>query len=240
LNGEVRHLTVAAVKAIHAEVLAAHGGAAGLRDEALLESAVAAPQATMMGQPLISHPIELAAAYLFYLCRNHARSSTGTSAQLWVRAWSFSNKTNYSPPKSWRPMTGKSSSSTSLRASSTATRRRGGCANWLNDRENRSRPQLYRRLGVDLFQGTAPRSSLSKIHDHPSGNDRVRSSRRDFFGWLCRRDGVHVRHLVRQQRLIFSDLRLPISDLPLSRRPYFWFRLSSQPRRPAAPAAFVA
>jgi death-on-curing protein len=68
----LRHLTVAAVKAIHAEVLAAHGGAPGIRDETLLESAVAAPQATMMGQPLISDPIEIAAAYLFYLCRNHA------------------------------------------------------------------------------------------------------------------------------------------------------------------------
>lgn len=68
----LRHLTVGAVKAIHAEVLAAHGGAHGIRDETLLESAVAAPQATMMGQPLISEPIEIAAAYLFYLCRNHA------------------------------------------------------------------------------------------------------------------------------------------------------------------------
>ena len=43
----------------------------GIWDEALLESAVAAPQATMMGQPLIEDPIEVAAAYLFYLCRNH-------------------------------------------------------------------------------------------------------------------------------------------------------------------------
>lgn len=33
---------------------------------------MAAPQATMMGQPLISDPIEIAAAYLFYLCCNHA------------------------------------------------------------------------------------------------------------------------------------------------------------------------
>ncbi|MFM7817685.1 MAG: type II toxin-antitoxin system death-on-curing family toxin, partial [Verrucomicrobiota bacterium] len=38
----------------------------------LLESAVAAPQATMAGQPLLSDPVEIAAAYLFYLCRNHA------------------------------------------------------------------------------------------------------------------------------------------------------------------------
>lgn len=72
MSDPLRHLTVAAVKAIHAEVLAAHGGASGIRDETLLESAVAAPQATMMGQPLISDPIETAAAYLFYLCRNHA------------------------------------------------------------------------------------------------------------------------------------------------------------------------
>ena len=68
----VRHLTVPAVKAIHAEVLAAHGGARGIRDQALLESAVAAPQAAMMGKPLMSDPIEIAAAYLFYLCRNRA------------------------------------------------------------------------------------------------------------------------------------------------------------------------
>ena len=65
------HLTASSVRAIHEQVLAAHGGAAGVREAALLESAVAAPQATMMGQPLISDPVEIAAAYLFYLCRNH-------------------------------------------------------------------------------------------------------------------------------------------------------------------------
>jgi len=72
LSEAIRHLTVPAVKAIHVEVLAAHGGARGIRDEALLESAVAAPQATMIGRPLMSDPIEIAAAYLYYVCRNHA------------------------------------------------------------------------------------------------------------------------------------------------------------------------
>jgi death-on-curing protein len=71
LNESLKYLTVAAVKAIHRQVLAAHGGATGIREETLLESAVAAPQASMMGQPLISDPIEIAAAYLFYICRNH-------------------------------------------------------------------------------------------------------------------------------------------------------------------------
>jgi death on curing protein len=71
MSAPLAHPTVSAVKAIHAEVLAAHGGSRGLRDAALLESAVAAPQATMMSEPLITDPVELAAAYLFYLCRNH-------------------------------------------------------------------------------------------------------------------------------------------------------------------------
>jgi death-on-curing protein len=71
LSKPLKHLRVGAVKAIHREVLAAHGGASGIRDETLLESAVAAPQATMMGQPLISDPIEIGAAYLFYICKNH-------------------------------------------------------------------------------------------------------------------------------------------------------------------------
>lgn len=60
----------AAVNAIHAEVLAAHGGGQGIRDEGMLESAVAAPQATWGGEPIMTDPNEIAAAYLFYLCRN--------------------------------------------------------------------------------------------------------------------------------------------------------------------------
>ena len=66
-----RHLTVEAVRAIHEQVLKAHGGSPGLRDAALLESAVAAPQASFGGEPLIKDGIEIAAAYLFYLCKNH-------------------------------------------------------------------------------------------------------------------------------------------------------------------------
>ena len=71
MNSPLKHPTVEAVIAIHAEVLAAHGGGVGIRSVELLESAVAAPQATMMGQPMISDPVEVAAAYLFYLCSNH-------------------------------------------------------------------------------------------------------------------------------------------------------------------------
>ena len=70
MSKRIAHLTASAVKAIQNEVLASHRGLKGIRDEALLESAVATPQATMMGQPRISDPLEIAAAYLFYICRN--------------------------------------------------------------------------------------------------------------------------------------------------------------------------
>ncbi|MCF7688853.1 MAG: Fic family protein [Cephaloticoccus sp.] len=70
MSREWKHLTAEAVKAIHAQVLAAHGGGEGLRDLGLLESAVASPQATWGGEPIMDDPLEIAAAYLFYLCRN--------------------------------------------------------------------------------------------------------------------------------------------------------------------------
>ncbi len=71
MSGTLFHPEIADVLAIHDVVLAQHGGSAGLRDRALLESAIAAPQATFGGEPLIADPVEVAAAYLFYLCRNH-------------------------------------------------------------------------------------------------------------------------------------------------------------------------
>lgn len=67
----VFHLTRDIVEEIHSEAIGQFGGSEGLRDEALLESAIAAPQASMMGRPVFTDPVEIAAAYLFYLCRNH-------------------------------------------------------------------------------------------------------------------------------------------------------------------------
>ena len=65
------HLDVAMVLEIHAEAIGRFGGSPGIRDVALLESAVAAPQATFAGESLYEDHIEIAAAYLFYLCCNH-------------------------------------------------------------------------------------------------------------------------------------------------------------------------
>ena len=65
------HLTVEIVREIHGEGIARFGGLEGVRDTALLESAVAAPQASFGGQSPYKDLAEVAAAYLFYFCRNH-------------------------------------------------------------------------------------------------------------------------------------------------------------------------
>ena len=68
---ECIHLTVDIVKDIHRTVIEEFGGLHGVRDEALLSSAIAAPQATFGGRSPYTDVVEVAAAYLFYLCRNH-------------------------------------------------------------------------------------------------------------------------------------------------------------------------
>jgi len=65
------HLTVEIVREIHTEAIRRFGGADGVRELALLESAVAAPQASFGGRSPYREMAEVAAAYLFYLCKNH-------------------------------------------------------------------------------------------------------------------------------------------------------------------------
>ena len=65
------HLTVEIVREIHAEAIRRFGGSDGVRELALLESAVAAPQASFGGRSPYRDMAEVAAAYLFYLCKNH-------------------------------------------------------------------------------------------------------------------------------------------------------------------------
>ena len=65
------HLSVDIVREIHAQAIARFGGAEGVREVALLESAVAAPQASFGGKSPYADLAEVGAAYLFYLCRNH-------------------------------------------------------------------------------------------------------------------------------------------------------------------------
>ena len=64
------YLTVDIVREIHEEAIANFGGLDGVRDISLLESAVAAPQAGFGGKSAFCDLTEVAAACLFYLCRN--------------------------------------------------------------------------------------------------------------------------------------------------------------------------
>jgi len=69
VSQEPSWLTSQAVLAIHAQLLARFGGSAGIRDENLLESALAKPrQLHAYGQP---NAYEMAAAYAFGIVKNH-------------------------------------------------------------------------------------------------------------------------------------------------------------------------
>jgi death-on-curing protein len=59
------------VLALHGEQIDRYGGAAGVRDVRLLESALAAPRATFGREYLHASIPEMAAAYLFHVVRNH-------------------------------------------------------------------------------------------------------------------------------------------------------------------------
>jgi death-on-curing protein len=59
------------VLAIHADQISSFGGSHGVRDEGLLESALAQPQATFAGELLHATMHEQAAAYLYHLAMNH-------------------------------------------------------------------------------------------------------------------------------------------------------------------------
>jgi len=65
------HLSIDTVREIHAEAIRRFGGLNGVRDENLLASAVLAPQSTFGGKSPYADLVEVAAAYLFYICRNH-------------------------------------------------------------------------------------------------------------------------------------------------------------------------
>ena len=65
------HLGIDIVREIHAEVIRQFGGLDGVRDENLLASAVLTPQSSFGGKSPYADIVEIAAAYLFYICKNH-------------------------------------------------------------------------------------------------------------------------------------------------------------------------
>ena len=64
-------LTFDEVLAIHADQIRRYGGRGGIRDLALLRSALGTPETTFEGDYLHTDAFEMAAAYLFHIARNH-------------------------------------------------------------------------------------------------------------------------------------------------------------------------
>ncbi|GMA17140.1 type II toxin-antitoxin system death-on-curing family toxin (plasmid) [Deinococcus metallilatus] len=66
------YLTPEQVLELHGEAIAAFGGTSGIRDTGALASALAQPAMEAFGVELYPSLTEKAAAYLFFLARNHA------------------------------------------------------------------------------------------------------------------------------------------------------------------------
>ena len=64
-------LTLAEVLYFHQYQIKRFGGEEGLRDEGLLESAIAQPRAAFGGHWLHKTLYDMAAAYAFHICKNH-------------------------------------------------------------------------------------------------------------------------------------------------------------------------
>ncbi|MBX9254401.1 type II toxin-antitoxin system death-on-curing family toxin [Desmonostoc muscorum CCALA 125] len=66
-----KFLTISQVLHIHQRQIQKFGGTSGVRDEGLLDSALAQPQVTFGGELLHPTISEQAAAYLYHLAMNH-------------------------------------------------------------------------------------------------------------------------------------------------------------------------
>jgi len=69
---KIKFLNKETILFFHRNLVSQYGGSSGLRDEGLLESALSQVYVTMNGEYLHLDIIEMAAAYGFHLCKNHA------------------------------------------------------------------------------------------------------------------------------------------------------------------------
>ncbi|MEN6463408.1 MAG: type II toxin-antitoxin system death-on-curing family toxin [Syntrophomonas sp.] len=67
----VKFIKKGTVLIFHKQLIDDYGGVNGLRDEGLLDSALAQVKTTMFGEYLHRDIIEMAAAYGYHLCQNH-------------------------------------------------------------------------------------------------------------------------------------------------------------------------
>ncbi len=79
-------LTLEEVLKIHENQIDCYGGSHGVRDQGLLQSAIAQPEASFGGDYLHKDVFEMAAAYLYHVVENHpfvdGNKRAGTAAAL--------------------------------------------------------------------------------------------------------------------------------------------------------------
>lgn len=84
-------LTLEQVKKIHEDQIFRYGGIHGVRDEALLDSAISMPAQTFGGEFLHTDLLEMAAAYAFHISKNHpffdGNKRTGMASALVFLKW---------------------------------------------------------------------------------------------------------------------------------------------------------
>jgi len=69
---KIKFLNKEVILYFHSKLISEYGGSSGLRDEGLLVSALSQAAVTIDGEYLHRDIIEMAAAYGFYLCKDHA------------------------------------------------------------------------------------------------------------------------------------------------------------------------
>jgi death-on-curing protein len=96
-ESEIVWLTEMQVRILHAEALNLFGGSPGIRDDGLLQSALARPQ-NRKAYEESSTLFDLAAAYGFGIAKNHAFiDGNKRVALLAVRAFLFRNRYHFAP-----------------------------------------------------------------------------------------------------------------------------------------------
>lgn len=69
---DIRFVEIEEAQRIHSRQINRFGGDPGVRDQGLLESALAMPRAMFGGAFVHQDVIAMAGAYLYHLCKNHA------------------------------------------------------------------------------------------------------------------------------------------------------------------------
>jgi death-on-curing protein len=67
----IKFLSQKTILAFHKDQIETYGGSKGVRDQGLLESALAQPEARFGGKYLHNGLFHMAAAYGFHICKNH-------------------------------------------------------------------------------------------------------------------------------------------------------------------------